>query len=590
MKKYSMLSFITIPFRTSPILSLIRVMDGIISSLLPSVLVVVTADFIDTAGLIFKGERPVSEIYFPLMMIALIAAYQYIDWTLRSLVSTKAYMRLNEAFRTEIVGKRLRLEYRHIENNESWELIHRVGSDPAAQINGGFDAILKTVNLIIRVISLLAVIFTQVWWAGVVILVFCVPLIYISVVTGKKTYEVSKDTAKIERKADYLQKVLSGRESVEERSLFGFTDFLNEKWYGYYETARKMRINIQKKNIIRVNGAAQITLLAMALIILVLLFPLERGSLSIGLFMALTTAILNLVQAMAGDLSGIVSSIANKKEYLKDLNTFMALSEQEGAADQPTSGKMEFESLEFRNVFFSYPGTESAILKNCSFKLLKGRHYAFVGSNGAGKTTITKLITGLYSNFSGDILINGKSIRDYAMPELKAMYAVIHQDFAKYAISLKDNIALGNVRGVSEERIQTAADTIGLDHVIADLPHGMETNLGKINENSVDLSGGEWQRIAIARALVSDAPVTILDEPTAALDPVAESNLYDMFGRISEGRSTIFITHRLGAVKLADEILVLDGGAIVESGTHQTLIQLGGFYSKMYESQRSWYA
>ncbi len=589
MKKYSMLSFIIIPFRTSPVLFIIRVIDGIVSSLLPSVLVVVTANFIDTAGLIFEGERPVSEIHFPLIMIAAIVAYQYINGVLMSFVSTKAYMRLNEVFRTEIVEKRLRLEYKHIENNESWEIINRVCNDPAAQINGGFDAILRVANLIIRIISLLAIIFTQVWWAGIVILVFCVPLIYISIATGKKTYEVSKDTAKIERKAGYLHKVLSSRENVEERSLFGFTDYINKKWYGYYETARKMRIKIQRKNFIRVNGASLITLLAMSIIILVLLMSLEKGTISIGLFMALVTAILNLVQAVSGDLSGIVSDIANKKEYLKDLNVFIVLSEQEGAVDKPTTGKMKFESLEFRNVSFTYPGMDCEILKNCSFKLLKGKHYAFVGANGAGKTTITKLITGLYTNFSGDILINGKSIRDYTMSDLKAMYAVIHQDFAKYYISLKDNITLGNIHGVSDERIQVATSMIGLDHVITGLSDGIETDLGKIKQNGVDLSGGEWQRIAIARALVSDAPITILDEPTAALDPMAESNLYDMFGRISEGKSTIFITHRLGATKLADEILVIDGGAIIESGTHQSLMKLNGFYAKMFESQRSWY-
>lgn len=589
MKKYTMLDFVLIPFKASPFLSLLRIADGIIASLLPSVLVVVTANFIDTALSIFNNERSVSAIHLPLIMIAAIIAYQYINGILINFANTKAYMKLNEVFRTEIVNKRLRLEYRHIENNVSWEIINRVSADPAAQIDGGFQAVLMVLNICIRITSLLIIILTQIWWAGIFILVFCVPLIYISIKTGKKTYEVSKDTAKIERKAGYLHSILFNRECVEERSLFGFVDCINDKWYSYFEQARKMRIRIKRKNFLQVNGASLITLFAMAVIILVLIMPLQKGSISIGLFMALVTAIFNLVQAVSGELSDIVSNMAIKREYIKDLNLFNALTEQSGALDEPVQTSCKFESLEFRNVTFAYPGTENTVLNDCSFYLQKNRHYAFVGANGAGKTTITKLITGLYPDFSGDILINGKSIRQYTLAELKAMYAVIHQDFARYYISLKDNIALGNINGVSNERLEQVVSMIGLETMVADLPRGTDTYLGKIKESAVDISGGEWQRVAIARALVSNAPITILDEPTAALDPVAESNIYEMFGRISEGKSTIFITHRLGAAKLADEILVIEQGKIAERGSHEELMDLNGIYTEMFESQRSWY-
>ena len=219
----------------------------------------------------------------------------------------------------------------------------------------------------------------------------------------------------------------------------------------------------------------------------------------------------------------------------------------------------------------------------------KNLHYAFVGINGAGKTTLTKLLTGMYDNYEGEIRINGRNIRDYELSELKALFAVVYQDFAKYSITIRDNIALGDVNHLDEERIGRAVSLAGLKDTIHMLPQGMDTYLGKIKEGGVDLSGGEWQRLAIARALYNPAEVRILDEPTAALDPVAESNIYEMFGQISRGISTIFITHRLGAAKLADNIIVINDGAVAEQGKHEELMKMGGSYAEMFESQRSWY-
>ena len=222
-------------------------------------------------------------------------------------------------------------------------------------------------------------------------------------------------------------------------------------------------------------------------------------------------------------------------------------------------------------------------------KLYNGKHYAFVGVNGAGKTTITKLLTGMYDDFEGKILIDGKSIREFTTSELKGLFSVVYQDFAKYYISLKENIGLGNVHGVSDEEITEALESIGLAELVEELPNGLDTPLGKIKEGSVDISGGQWQRIAIARTIANKAPVHILDEPTAALDPIAESNIYSIFSKISRGKWTIFITHRLSAARLADEIFVIADGRVCEKGSHSELMEKQGVYAEMFEAQRSWY-
>ena len=228
-------------------------------------------------------------------------------------------------------------------------------------------------------------------------------------------------------------------------------------------------------------------------------------------------------------------------------------------------------------------------MKDFCLRMEKGRHYAFVGVNGAGKTTITKLLTGLYREYEGEILLNEKPLSSYTQAELKAYFSVVCQDFARYQISLEDNIALGNVLEYDEEKIREAAGRIGLSDVIEKLPEGMRTPLGKVKEKGVDLSGGEWQRVAVARALYRPTAVRILDEPTAALDPVAESDIYRLFGRISAGGTTIFITHRLGGARLADRIIVIAKGQVAESGSHEELLAANGIYAEMFEAQRSWY-
>ena len=269
------------------------------------------------------------------------------------------------------------------------------------------------------------------------------------------------------------------------------------------------------------------------------------------------------------------------------------MEDTQGANDKPVSPPPVFKFLEFKGVRFKYPGTDNYILKGISFKMESGRHYAFVGLNGAGKTTITKLLTGLYDEFEGDILINDKNISEYGQGELKSFFSVVYQDFARYHITMKDNIRIGGINAMESEdeaeRIKQAVERVGLQETVKKLPDGIDTPLGKIKGGGMDVSGGEWQRIAMARAVMNPAPVRILDEPTAALDPISESRLYEEYEQISRDKTTIFISHRLGSTKLADEILVIGDGHIIENGTHDELMDLDGVYTQMYESQRSWY-
>jgi len=585
---YKMTDFLRLPFAAAPVQTVVIMLYNLISALGIAINLVLTADFVDTALAIFRGEAEMSRIYITLAIIMATVVYGYVSSTLIGIVNNAFGIRLGESMRSAALEKRAGLEYRHIENNESWELINRVCGDPAGKINGGFSSILSMASIIIRVGSILLIMLTSVWWAALIIIAVSVPLFFLAYRGGKRQYEASREAQKHSRRAQYYSEILSGRENVEERAAFGYTGAINERWHEKYEKARKINLAVELKYFIAMKGASLITVAIAVIIVGVLIFPLARGELSAGMFMALTTSVFSLVQMMSWELSNTVNNLAQSREYLADVTKFSALDQCEGALDRPGVPEA-FESIEFRGVSFRYPSTERYILKNFSLKIENGCHYAFVGVNGAGKTTVTKLLCGMYSEYDGEIIINGKELRTMPQSALKSMFSVVYQDFAKYFITVRDNITLGDVNTNDEERMRTSAAMIGLDGAIEALANGYDTYVGKIKEGGSDLSGGQWQRLAIARSLYSRAPVRILDEPTAALDPIAEREVYNLFGEISRAQTTIFITHRLGAARLADVIVVLDGGSVAEIGNHEQLCAKGGIYNEMFEAQKSWY-
>jgi len=588
-KKYKLLDFAKIPFTVSPGMVSLQVLNKIINALIPSLQVLATAAFIDTSINIFSGQADRTQIIWPLICIFLLISYQYVSNALIGLVKAKINIKLTETYRIASTEKRATLEYCHMENNETMELINRVGGDPTGWIAGGFNFLLYMAELIIRVCSILFVLAAQVWWAAIVIFAFSVPLFKLAEKSGKVTYEASKEAAKHTRRAQYLQGVLTGRDNVEERALFAYSDQLNKRWHEKFMTAYKIHFKAERRRLIKMKSASMITLLISFLIVGVLLAPLSSGAISIGMFMGLVSATFSLVQAMSWELAYITSELVKHREFIRDFSVFAQLSEKQGATDLPVEYITQPECIEFREVSFAYPGIDTMILKNLNMKLYAHKHYAFVGINGAGKTTITKLLTGLYDNYTGDILIDGKNLRNFTQAELKALFSVVYQDFAKYQLPMLESIGIGNVHAMSTAEIESAIRLLELNEVVDKLPNGLNTPLGKIREGGVDISGGEWQRVAIARTLVNRAPIHILDEPTAALDPVAESAIYEMFGKISKGKSTIFITHRLGAARLADVIFVIADGHVAEQGPHDMLIEQGGIYAEMFESQRGWY-
>ncbi|WP_346874064.1 ABC transporter ATP-binding protein [Clostridium sp. UBA5988] len=589
-KNYNAGDIIKIPFKFAPAQATLIAIQKLLDGLVPTLQILATAKFLDIAILIFKQEKDIKDIVMPLLFVILLLAYDWISTQLSKFAEVQIKNRLRGEFRVNIVEKIATLRYKYIESQDSWDLISRVIKEPEVQCTKAYISSLDMIAMILKITGILVVLFIQVWWSAVLIVLISVPLFFIALKSGKETYEANREVEKNKRKVKYLEEVLNGREAVEERTLFGYSDKINNQWHKEFETARKHELKVSLKWYINMKTGGVIIAILSVLIVLILIGPVTSGILSIGMFMSIVNSVFELIQYLAWSLPEYGDNLAKNKEYLVDLTNFLKLEGDEGYLLRPAKEVSKLKSLEFRNVSFKYPGTEKYILKDMSFVIEEGRHYAFVGANGAGKTTITKLITGLYEDFEGEILINGKSIKTYRQDQLKAMCSVVYQDFARYCISFRDNILLGDINSFDNlDNMNKAIETVELQDVVGGLPLGISSNLGKIKNDGVDLSGGQWQRIAMARGIVSSASIRILDEPTAALDPISESNVYEKFEEISRGQTTIFISHRLGSTKIADEIFVIGDGAIVESGSYEELMKKNGVYTKMYESQRSWY-
>ncbi|GAB3516752.1 ABC transporter ATP-binding protein [Pseudoxanthomonas daejeonensis] len=315
-----------------------------------------------------------------------------------------------------------------------------------------------------------------------------------------------------------------------------------------------------------------------------------KGDFSIGDLTFLAGSFRRLRQLLEGLLVGF-SQVAGQALYLDDLYSFFEIKPE--IASRPDALPVPrpiARGFVFENVGFRYPGAESWALRGLEFELRAGEVLALVGENGAGKTTLVKLLARLYEPDEGRILLDGRDLRDYDLDDLRANIGVIFQDFVRYHLSAGENIGVGRIEAMDDDtRIREAARRAMADELIGALPQGYDQVIGRRFKNGVDLSGGQWQKLAIARAYMRDAQVMILDEPTAALDARAEFEVFQRFKELSHMRTAVLISHRFSSVRMADRILVLAGGRVEASGTHQELMAQGGRYAELFELQAAGY-
>lgn len=427
-------------------------------------------------------------------------------------------------------------------------------------------------------------------WLLLVLIVFVFPAFLGESHYAFLGYALAYRQTPAKRQIDYLRFLGASKDSAKELKLFGLSKFLTGRfkdlWDGIYED----NVALAKRRVYGTSILSMISTLGYYGAYAWVIYETVYGQLTVGTLTFLTGAIAGASTNLQLFFSTF-SSIADQSLFLTDLLEFFAVEptvySKPNAIRAPRPIRQGFE---FRDVSFTYPGTSRLVLKNLNLRLGIGERIALIGENGEGKTTIVKLLTRLYDPTGGAILLDGVDLRDYDLEDLSGQIAVIFQDFMRYDMIAMDNISVGQIEERDNRaRIDEAARKSLADLLIQKFPLGYEQMLGRRFEGGVDLSGGEWQRIALARAYLRDAQVLILDEPTAALDARAEHQVFERFAELTAGKMALLISHRFSTVKMADRIVVLEKGQITEEGSHNELVAQGGRYSEMFELQASNY-
>ena len=436
--------------------------------------------------------------------------------------------------------------------------------------------------------------------AIVVLLATALPRVFMEGRMARRRYELNAELIRNDRLIDYMKRLLTDRDSAKEIRTFRLRDLFVARFYNFRDIyLTKLRVLMLQ--FLRVNmGLNVLSLGGVGAIWGYAVFQAALARITIGDLALVFQAAQNVRNGLGGLIGagGQVYENALFATHFFDLVDMDPQSVQGALAPPRTVPAPKLPrpirtGIAFENVWFRYPASatdDAWILKDVSFHVPAGKKVALVGQNGAGKTTIVKLLARLYDPNKGRVLLDGKDLRDYDLADLRAGTSVVFQDFYRYDLSAADNVGIGRVEAIGERgRVEAAARQAGADDIIAALPKRYETILGKTFDEGVDLSGGEWQHLAIARAFMSDAQILILDEPTAAVDALREQRLYEQLDAAAKNKTVVFISHRFSTVRMADVIVVVEGGDCIERGSHEALMAQKGKYATMFSTQAARY-
>ncbi len=489
----------------------------------------------------------------------------------------------------ELIKKTSELNLEQLEDSEFYDKLERARQQTTRRI-GLMSAVLNQAQDIIVIVSLIGGLVAFEPWLILLLLVSILPTILNEIKFSGTSYSLARSWTPERRELDYLRYAGASDVTAKEVKLFGLAAYISERFKllsdKYYEANKKLSLE-------RAGWGSffnVISTVAYYGAYVLILLRTVAGVLSIGDLTFLSGSFNSLRNKLQGFFVRF-TQITESALYLQDYFEFLDLesSEPEAETVKPLPEHLQ-QGFEFINVGFKYPNTEKWVVRNISFKLKVGEKLAFVGENGAGKTTLIKLLLRFYDPNEGEILLDGENIKNFDRAKYQQYFGVIFQDFVKYELSLKENIAVGKIEDIDkQDKLDSAAQKSLAEQVIQDLPKGYEHQLGRRFKNGIDLSGGQWQKIALARAYMKDAEVLILDEPTSALDARAEYEAFQRFIGLTKGKTAVIISHRFSTVRMADRILVLKDGEVLEIGTHEELMEKEQLYAELFKLQAEGY-
>ncbi|MDH4423995.1 ABC transporter ATP-binding protein [Bacillus cereus] len=496
-----------------------------------------------------------------------------------------------------IMEKTINLSLTEFENADVQDQLKRSQSEANYRPYQIFMEILSIISGVIMLFSTASILLSWRWTTTILLIVVPITSFISLLRIGKQEYQLQYNRAPKYRQSWYLTFLVTKDSSFKEIKIYKLGQYLLTRYRELFNLFYQENKSLVRR---RTNISFFFKLLnqvVVAYVIFLILHDTYTKQINIGQLVGMIQAVM-MTQANAQGAVQYILSFCQNNLYMQQLFTFLSLDSSDKLARSLQSKEIiennsldSIEQIRLRNLSFCYPNSKKLALDTIDLELNRGETVAIVGKNGSGKSTLVKLMAQLYQDYQGDILINGKSIVSYPEDQFLQKIGVVFQDFVHYEMSVRENIGFGNLMNVNNsDEVLKAAERAGIKDLVNQLPSKLDTQLGKLFKDGHQLSGGQWQRVAVARAFMRNADVYILDEPSSFLDPEAEIEVFDKFRKLVENKIGIFISHRFSSVSFADKIIVMDNGRIVESGTHHELMKLDGQYAKLYRLQMSNFA
>ena len=561
----------------------IKLLNAVLLAVLVPINTILFQKIIDDILILLRHKQITTGMYLEFGLFVAALLLDVILTSFDKCIEIRFDMKMTDGLERDIIQKYKNLDYSCYEKSATYDIISRISKNPGEKLKLIYWKIIVIIKILISLVGLVLVFRQASNLLIVIFILFLIPMLYENYKAGSLWYELYAKQTMDERKVAYYERLLTSKTSLIELIIYQATDYIKSLWEKQSEKMLKEKdATLQKveKALLKKSLFATLWYICCTGI---LIHSVMTGHISVGLFIALFNTTLSIV----GTITSLLETFGDFTKEIKEVSYISSFFELKNTESRTGHIDHPIHRIRFEHVSFAYPNSEKEVLHDANFEIDLSRSTALVGENGSGKTTIIKLLCGLYRPTKGRIMIDDQDLNKLSSQEIGKLIKVVFQDFYQYELTVRENIGFGNLGELDrDDKLNNALELVNLKDV-KDL--GLDRNLGKLEMDGIDLSKGQWQRLAVSRLFLTDTAYVILDEPTASMDPVSEYKMYQLFCSLMKSRGSLMISHRLASAKMADHILVLKHGNIIEQGNHDDLMKNQGIYYTLFCKQAEWY-